>query len=252
MPFGISHLNNAPVRLDHNDRSEMTTELIFGDHFEIKDQWQQWYKIKITADNYEGWVDQKQIKLITDEESASYTQDKDFFLSDLVGYVSDSQQALTALSSGANLKAVPYLGLFYDDHIVYNTKKCNRAELIETALNYLNAPYLWGGKTPFGIDCSGLTQMVYRICGYNLYRDASQQVTQGETLSFIEESQPGDLAFFDNVEGDIIHVGILMGDHYILHAHGKVRIDRIDHTGIFNHDTKKYSHKLRIIKRILD
>src|SRR5699024_4739977 len=101
------------------------------------------------------------------------------------------------------------------------------------------------------IDCSGLTQMIYKLAGFRLLRDASQQARQGEPLSFIEESEPGDLAFFDNKEGRIIHVGLMMADNYIIHAHGKVRIDRIDHTGIFNVDTNTYSHKLRVIKRIL-
>jgi len=116
---------------------------------------------------------------------------------------------------------------------------------------FLNAPYLWGGKTPFGIDCSGFTQMVYKLCGYKLLRDAGQQATQGEALSFIEESEPGDLAFFDNEEGVIVHVGIIMNDNYIIHAHGKIRIDRIDHSGIFNVDTQRHTHKLRVIKKII-
>jgi cell wall-associated NlpC family hydrolase len=116
---------------------------------------------------------------------------------------------------------------------------------------YLNAPYLWGGKTPFGIDCSGFTQMVYRLNGYSILRDASQQATQGEALSFIEESEPGDLAFFDNEEGTIIHVGIMMENNYIIHASGKVRIDRLDHLGIYNAETNRHTHKLRVIKKII-
>ena len=131
------------------------------------------------------------------------------------------------------------------------SKKLPKKQLIDTAILYLNSPYLWGGKTPFGIDCSGFTQMVYKLNGYKLLRDASQQATQGEALSFIEESEPGDLAFFDNAEGVITHVGIIMEDNYIIHAHGKVRIDRIDHTGIFNSEARMHTHKLRVIKRII-
>ena len=116
---------------------------------------------------------------------------------------------------------------------------------------YLNAPYLWGGKTPFGIDCSGFTQMVYKLNGYKIHRDASQQALEGEPLSFIEESEVGDLAFFDNDEGNIIHVGIIMENNYIIHASGKVRIDRLDHLGIYNPELKKHTHKLRVIKKII-
>ena len=115
----------------------------------------------------------------------------------------------------------------------------------------LNTPYLWGGRSNMGIDCSGFTQLIYKLNGYYLSRDASEQAKQGEVLSFIEESDPGDLAFFDNTEGLITHVGIIMRDNYIIHAHGKVRIDRLDQTGIFNLNTSSHSHKLRMIKKIV-
>ena len=139
---------------------------------------------------------------------------------------------------------------YYYDGNVYS-EKLDKYEIIQKAYQFLNTPYLWGGKTPFGIDCSGFTQLVYKICGHSLLRDAKDQATQGEVLSFIEESEPGDLAFFDNEEGAITHVGLLLENNCILHAHGKVRIDRIDQTGIYNIDTQQHSHKLRIIKKII-
>ncbi|RYG37708.1 MAG: NlpC/P60 family protein, partial [Chitinophagaceae bacterium] len=126
-----------------------------------------------------------------------------------------------------------------------------KSNLIPTAFLYLNSPYLWGGKTPFGIDCSGLTQMVYKLNGYALPRDASQQALVGEPLSFIEESESGDLAFFDNDEGRIIHVGLIMEDNYIIHASGRVRIDRLDHLGIYNAEVNRHTHKLRVIKKFI-
>ncbi len=125
------------------------------------------------------------------------------------------------------------------------------SSIIEFSKSYLNAPYLWGGKSPFGIDCSGFVQVVFKMNGIHLSRDASQQANAGENVSLLDEARPGDLLFFDNDEGDIIHVGILMEDKKIIHASGKVRIDVIDHQGIYNNDIKKYTHKLRLIKRIL-
>ena len=125
-----------------------------------------------------------------------------------------------------------------------------KEKLIDSALMYLNAPYLWGGRSPLGIDCSGLTQMVYRLQGINLPRDTYQQAEIGTTLSFVEESEPGDLAFFDDNEGKIIHVGIIMENNHIIHASGKVRIDRIDQQGIFHKTHGSHTHKLRLIKSI--
>ena len=126
----------------------------------------------------------------------------------------------------------------------------NKQEIVKTAYYYLNSPHLWGGKTPFGIDASGFTQMVYRINGYSLLREAYQQASQGEVLSFIEESEPGDLAFFDDDEGNIIHSGIILRNHNIIHCWGEVRIDRIDHSGIFNTKLNRHTHNLRVIKQI--
>ena len=132
----------------------------------------------------------------------------------------------------------------------FSDKRKSRKDMIQTAKLYLNSPYLWGGKTPFGIDCSGLTQIVYRLQGINIPRDAYQQAEIGTTLSFIEESEAGDLAFFDDHDGKIIHVGIIMENNHIIHASGRVRIDRIDQQGIFNKTLGTHTHKLRLIKSI--
>ncbi|MDD4848070.1 MAG: C40 family peptidase, partial [Bacteroidales bacterium] len=129
--------------------------------------------------------------------------------------------------------------------------KTDRENVIATAKVFLNAPYLWGGKSPFGLDCSGLTQTVFNMNGITLPRDAYLQALEGETVNLIEEALPGDLLFFDNQEGRIIHVGILAHDNTIIHSSGHVRIDPVDHYGIYNKEAQSYSHKLRIIKRII-
>jgi|SRR5699024_5333621 len=249
MQYGICNLNCVAVRQENSDASEMVTQLLFGDHFQVLEKQKKWSRIRIAFDTYEGWIDNKQYLSLSENAYLDYANRPDAFLIDLVDIAVDEQQRMTPLSTGANLKAASLLGLSCDaDFISGNLEK---PRLPSLAVNYLNAPYLWGGKTPFGIDCSGFTQMVYKMAGHRLSRDASQQAKQGEPLSFIEESNPGDLAFFDNAEGEITHVGIIMKDNHIIHAHGKVRIDRIDHTGIFNGDTRSYSHQLRVIKKIL-
>jgi len=137
----------------------------------------------------------------------------------------------------------------------FNGKKTQgfsqKKHLINNALIFLNAPYLWGGRTPFGIDCSGFTQIIYRLQGIKIPRDAYQQADLGTPLNFIEESEEGDLAFFNNNEGKIVHVGLIMKNNQIIHASGKVRIDKIDQKGIFNIEKNKHTHKLRIIKKLI-
>jgi len=222
---------------------------LYGDLFKVLEQRKKWSRIRFAYDKYEGWIDNKQYLEI--EESTYNTLSKSTLKlsKDLIEFVSDSANNLYPIPIGSNLNGLPIFNHSFDGNSAQTEHP--KSEIVKTAFLYLNAPYLWGGKTPFGIDCSGFTQMVYKLNGYKLLRDASEQATQGEALSFIEESEPGDLAFFDNTEGNIIHVGIIMEDNYIIHAHGKVRIDRLDHSGIYNIDKNIHTHKLRVIKKII-
>ncbi|QZK89995.1 MULTISPECIES: C40 family peptidase [Flavobacterium] len=252
--FGICNLAVIPLRHEASDKSEIVSQVLFGEHFEILEKNNQWFKIKLQYDNYEGWIDSKQMQLISENSYQNLTDDTIILNADLLEYITGTNNLMLPIPLGASLSFLNHLDINKDNFEFEGTKtsgKKNKDNLIKTSFMYLNAPYLWGGKTPFGIDCSGFTQMVYKLNGYHLLRDASQQATQGEALSFIEESEPGDLAFFDNDEGSIIHVGIIMDDNYIIHASGKVRIDRIDHLGIFNTETNKHTHKLRVIKKII-
>lgn len=246
---GICHLSIVPLRLTPDSKSELVSQLLYGEHFTITEALKQWSKICVAFDDYEGWINNKQFVPITEADYKTLHTATAAYSGDLVEYISDHQQRLMPIPIGSHIHAGALLSHRFEGHL--KSGKGSRKTIVDTALLYLNAPYLWGGKTPFGIDCSGLTQMVYKINGYQLLRDASLQATQGKVLSFLEESEPGDLAFFDNSDGEIIHVGILLDNNYIIHAHGKVRIDRIDHTGIFNVDTNKYSHQLRVIKKVI-
>ncbi len=249
MDYGICNLSVVPLRAEASDVSEMVTQLLYGEHFKILEIRKKWSRIRLAFDNYEGWIDNKQYINIAEEDYSDFEKREFRLSSDLVDFVTDPNNQLFSVCLGSNISASEYLKHHFEGKFV--SEIFPKEHLIETALLYLNTPYLWGGKTPFGIDCSGFTQMVYKLNGYRLLRDASQQATQGEALSFIEESEPGDLAFFDNDEGKITHVGIIMKDNYIIHAHGKVRIDRLDHSGIFNYEVRNHTHKLRVIKRII-
>jgi len=256
MNYGISNLSIVPVRLESSDTSEMVTQILFGEHFKVLEKQKKWSKIRLAFDKYEGWIDNKQYIEITEEKYILIDSSPITLSAELIDFATDEKQQFSTITIGSNLpfynnENFQINGTSYHYEGDVFKKALTKESIVEIAFKFLNSPYLWGGKTPFGIDCSGFTQMVYKLCGYKLLRDAAQQATQGEVLSFIEESEPGDLAFFDNNEGVITHVGIIMNDNFIIHAHGRVRIDRIDHTGIFNVDLKKHTHKLRVIKKII-
>lgn len=236
----------------------MVTQLLFGETVKIyKEKQPSWIKIKTAYDDFECWIDKKQVVEITKEEYDSMKES--YISSDLVQVIQNiHDNSMTPIVLGSTLPNFKKNSITFQNHkylfdgqVIKITSKLSKKKIAENACMYLNSPYLWGGRSPFGIDCSGFTQVVYKLNGIKLPRDAWQQAKKGQTLSFVEEAEVGDLAFFDNEEGNIIHVGILLSNHQIIHASGKVRIDKIDHQGIFNTDTGKYTHRLRIIKKII-
>lgn len=249
MQYGICHLSIVPLRFEPSDKSELVSQLLYGDYFKVLEKRKHWSKIRLAFDSHEGWIDNKQYQDIEEHHYKELKNSVTKSSIDLVEFIQDSNNQLYPILLGSSLNGLSILNHSHDGNSIEGIKPKNN--IIKTSFLYLNTPYLWGGISPFGIDCSGLTQMVYKLNGYHLLRNASQQATQGEALSFIEESEPGDLAFFDNDEGEIIHVGIIMKDNYIIHSHGKVRIDRLDHAGIYNVDLGKHTHKLRVIKKII-
>lgn len=249
MQYGVCNLGIVPIRLEPTDTSEMVTQALYGDFFKVLEQRKKWSRIRFAYDKYEGWIDNKQYVEIEEDQYVQLVNSDIALSKNLIQFVSDDADSIYPIPLGSDLNCLHILKQKFEGNMI--TEKSEKSKIIDTSFLYLNTPYLWGGKSPFGIDCSGFTQMVYKLNGYQLLRDASQQATQGAALSFIEESEPGDLAFFDNADGNIIHVGIIMKDNYIIHAHGKVRIDRLDHSGIYNIDKKMHTHRLRVIKKII-
>jgi len=249
MQYGLCYLSVVALRSEASDTSELISQVLYGDYFKVLEHRKSWSRIRLGFDKYEGWIDNKQFQFIDELEYKELHKSAPLMTTDLVDFITNQHQQLHPILLGSSLNCLSYLKHTFDGEKSVGSK--DKSKLVETAILYLNTPYLWGGKTPFGIDCSGFVQMVYKLNGFKILRDASHQASQGDALSFIEESEPGDLAFFDNNEGDIIHVGIIMKDHHIIHAHGKVRIDRLDQSGIYNIDTKTHSHKLRVIKKII-
>jgi len=259
MEFGICIVSIAPMRKLPDDRSEMVSQALFGEAFEILGTQKNWAQIKLAYDGYIAWIDVKQMLYIDEFRYNSLTEEEYQMVGDIAQIIINTRtQDITTLPIGAILPQflngkIKVRDNFYEyDGITTSSiTKPNRNIIIENAMLYQNAPYLWGGKTPFGIDCSGFTQMVYKLSGIRIPRDSSKQAENGVTINFITDARKGDLAFFDDEEGNIIHVGILMGNNKIIHASAYVRIDSIDHEGIYNNQTQKYTHKLRLIKSYL-
>ncbi|HCD9233129.1 C40 family peptidase [Elizabethkingia anophelis] len=238
MNKGICNVSVAPVRADKTDKAEIVTEMLYGESADILEVVNNWTRIKMHYDGYEGWIDTKQITLVTD----------DFLAKRKTHLVTEPFQS-RVMESGKMLLSMGSEVSFETIHAQRGTTL--RQSIVETAKEFLNVPYLWGGKSFFGVDCSGFTQLVLKVHDIKYPRDAYQQGEVGEPLSFIEEAQPGDLAFFENSEGRIIHVGFMLENNQIIHAHGKVRIDTLDSSGIFNKELNKHTHKLRFIRNIL-
>lgn len=255
MKYGICHLTAAPLRKEPSDKSEMTSQLLFGETFEIIQKEDKWSMITTTSDGYTGWIDNKQYESLQElPKNTALTVSAPLFV------VQNASGAFTFIPAGGQIyfNSPTEIICGKSKYTCGESDGKNATTPTEIALGgmiFLGTPYLWGGKTITGMDCSGFTQLVYKMNGIQIPRDAFQQAEIGTPISFIDEAETGDLAFFDNAEGRITHVGIILnqkelGVKSVLHASGQVRLDKIDHQGIYNEDSKSYTHQLRIIKRI--
>ncbi|WP_374164675.1 NlpC/P60 family protein [Arcticibacter sp. MXS-1] len=257
--YGVCHLSLAPVRAEASDKSEILTYLLFGDCFEVLERTEKWVLILTAYDNYAGWIDIKQFAEIGESLYADYSE-RSLTLGPAVyqPLIKEQTGEILYLLAGSSIPTMQdnsfCLGCTEYRFPARPTLAPGRDGLDSInmlARFFLHAPYLWGGRSLFGIDCSGFTQVVFKMLGVKLKRDAWQQAEQGKLVNFLQEAKEGDLAFFDNEEGRITHVGIMLNDQEIIHASGRVKVDPIDDQGIYSTDLKRHSHKLRIIKRFI-
>jgi hypothetical protein len=243
----------VPLRAGPTHKSEMLSQILFGEKYLIIDQSARWLKIESLFDNFTGWIDMDHLQHSESNDNAP----GNVLVKPLLCYKNDKTRIV--LEPGCEIYNPDFKhGTFnagiriFSASPDFNKSYISTTDtLTESAIRFINSPYIWGGRIPSGIDCSGFTQLVYKIHGIAIPRNSWQQAEAGETISFIEESKPGDLVFFDNERGMISHVGMMLSSGLVIHASGRVRIDTIDHQGIFKQETGMYSHHLRTIKRII-
>ncbi len=247
----ICNLPIIPMRAEPSHRAEMVNQLMFGEVCEVLEDTEEWYYVRSAFDNYKGFVDKVQMSTLEGKDPEDFinfthvnTAAERFLTKDgsmlIPGGSFLSKTILKNIGVERMPKSARPFGQVQDVSILY-----------DVAMSFINAPYLWGGKSILGFDCSGFVQTLYKMVGISLPRDAAQQVECGRTISFIDNVLTGDLAFFDNEEGNITHVGLCVVPDRIIHASGQVRIDTLDHQGIYHLQKKKYTHQLRLIKRLV-
>ena len=250
MPFLMCVVPVSPIRAEASHRSEQVSQLLFGEQCEEQERVKDFVKVRVLYDGYEGWCQENQLEEISQAEALSENR---LLASEWVNEISMNEKVVR-IPFGSSIpvnNCIASHKIEYKGATIDVEKNIMSEEMLQKLSSvFLNTSYLWGGRSVFGIDCSGFTQLVFKCFNIPLLRDASQQVTQGDEVGFLQEVKYGDLAFFDNEAGKITHVGILLNTDTIIHASGKVRVDAIDSEGIINGDTGKRTHKLRLIKRV--
>ena len=243
----------VPLRSGPSHKLEMLSQILFGEKYSVRDTAGSWIKIETVFDSYSGWIDSAHIQQSTDDSNSRghvlnrsllcYKNDKTKMVLEAGCEIFNPEFEKKIFFAGQNQYST---GSEFDNNIITTTDS-----LADSALKYINSPYIWGGRIPSGIDCSGFTQLIYKIHGIPVPRDSWKQAETGKNIDFIDQAEPGDLVFFDNDRGKISHVGMILSKGLVIHASGRVRIDSIDHQGIFKPEIGGYSHKLRTIRRIV-
>jgi hypothetical protein len=242
-----------PLRKEPNHRSEMVSQMLFGEKAKIINYCNEWIEIQTLYDSYKGWIEFKSVAPFDPELNKSEWT----ITSNPISIIKKASYSFL-IASGSEIPLPDESNRFElnsETYVIDGSYKRNirtpHNTLVEIAIEFINAPYLWGGRSIFGIDCSGFTQILYKNIGIVLPRDAKDQARKGVIIGTIKDALPGDLIFFSNENGMIVHVGMLLYENKIIHSSQYVRIDRINEHGIFNEKESIYTHKLAMIRRLI-
>lgn len=258
---GIALYSIVPVRAEASEAAEQNTQILFGETFDILEEKPRWRRVRLHTDGQEGWIDAKMCTPMSEKEHQSYAAalPSAAIVAFPVAYaVSENNGQTIPLTAGTRLAnynqgRFEILGVGFrvdPSMVIEKSPDLNEQNLLQAVRFFLNIPYLWGGKNAMGMDCSGFTQVILSLFGKSLKRNASEQVTQGRKIADLTKVHAGDLVFFDHEDGKISHVGIVIDNERVIHCSGRVKVEKLDDTGIFNAETGAYSHHLVAIRRV--
>jgi hypothetical protein len=266
---GISLYSIVPVRTEPRESAEQSTQILFGETFDILEKVPRWNRVKLHLDNQEGWVDTKMICPMTAKEYRTYHaayKEAAYVLFPVAYVVSENNGQTIPLTAGTRLTHYrdghfEVLGVRFridPGMVAAEPLELTEQNLQQVVRFFLNTPYLWGGKNAMGMDCSGFTQTIMSLFGHSLRRNAGEQVTQGKRIQSLKNAHAGDLVFFDHEDGRISHVGIILQSAIInqqpaitvVHCSGRVKVEKLDETGIFSIEQSGYTHHLVAIRRL--
>jgi len=262
MEYGICYHTFIPMRAEPSEKSEMISQILFGEYAEIMEQEKtgRYVRVKNLYDDYEGWCCTGELITTAESEIKQNVPGKVYVTRDILSILTaENSISRIYLGAGSTVRLsdknkVTLNGMNYKipDSFYQVQNRSKREDLLASAKKFISIPYLWGGRSSFGTDCSGFVQNIFKQAGIPLPRDAKQQAQCGKIVQSPEEALPGDLLFFHDEKGNIVHTGIYIGNSSVIHSSGRVRQDKMDKRGIINRETGRYSHNLASIRRVLD